>query len=144
MSQSTELNRSLGFIASASLVVGTIIGTGVFLKAAIMSQIVGSPFWVLMAWVVAGLLSLAGALTYAEIGILFPRAGGEYVYLRESYGDLTAYLYGWQRFWVSSPGTIAAYSVGAATFVAPLFGLDWIGGQRGLAIFLIVLFLVPQ
>lgn len=105
-----------------------------------MSQIVGSPFWVLVAWVVAGLLSLAGALTYAEIGILFPRAGGEYVYLRESYGDLTAYLYGWQRFWVSSPGTIAAYAVGAATFVAPVFGLDWIGGQRGFAIAMIILF----
>ncbi len=84
----TEQNRSLSFIAALALVIGTMIGTGVFLKAAIMSQTVGSSYWVLVAWVVAGLLSLAGALTYAEIGALFPKAGGEYVYLKEGYGEL--------------------------------------------------------
>ena len=116
MQNSSEQNRSLSFIAALALVIGTMIGTGVFLKAAIMSQTVGSSYWVLIAWVVAGLLSLAGALTYAEIGALFPRAGGEYVYLKEGYGELIAILYGWQRFLISSPGTIAAYAVGTATF----------------------------
>ncbi|HEY8270461.1 MAG TPA: amino acid permease [Pseudobdellovibrionaceae bacterium] len=138
--KSQELQRTLGLLPSASLVVGTIIGTGVFLKAAIMSQLVGSSFWVLVAWAVAGVLSLAGALTYAEIGILFPRAGGEYVYLREAYGNLTAFLYGWQRFLISNTGTIAAYAVGAATFAAPLFDLSWCGGVKGFSILLIAIF----
>jgi APA family basic amino acid/polyamine antiporter len=135
-----ELQRTLGLLPSASLVIGTIIGTGVFLKAAIMSQVVGSSFWVLVAWGAAGLLSLAGALTYAEIGILFPRAGGEYVFLREAYGDLPAFLYGWQRFLISNTGTIAAYAVGAATFGAPLFDLSWCGGIKGFSILLIAIF----
>lgn len=133
----TELKRSLGLVSAVSLVIGTIIGTGVFLKAAIMSQLLGSAYWVLVAWLVAGLLSLAGALTYAEIGILFPRAGGEYVYLKEAFGEMPAFLYGWQRFWVSAPGTIAAYAVGTATFAAPLFKMDLLGGQKGFALFLI-------
>jgi APA family basic amino acid/polyamine antiporter len=138
--KSPALERTLGFSASIAVVVGTIIGTGVFLKAAIMSQYVGSATWVLAAWAFAGLLSLAGALTYAEIGILFPRAGGEYVYIREAYGDLPAFLYGWQRFWIANPGTIAAYAVGAATFAQPLFSLDYLGGTKGFAILLIALF----
>jgi APA family basic amino acid/polyamine antiporter len=98
-------------------VVGTVIGTGIFLKAGIMSQIVGAAHWMLLAWVAAGILSFAGALVYAEIGSLFPRAGGEYVYIREAYGDLPGFLYGWMRFWVASPGSIAAYAVGGATFL---------------------------
>lgn len=101
--------------------VGTVIGTGVFLKAAIMSQSVGSPLWVLACWGFAGLLSLIGALCYSELGGLFPKAGGEYVFLREAYGDLAAFLYGWMRFWIATPGSIAAYGVGAATFLKPLF-----------------------
>jgi APA family basic amino acid/polyamine antiporter len=87
MTNNNEMTRTLGFIPVLSLVVGTILGTGVFLKAAIMSQYLGNSMWVLIAYVVAGLLSLAGALTYAEIGILFPRAGGEYVYLKEAFLD---------------------------------------------------------
>ncbi|QDK46173.1 amino acid permease [Bdellovibrio sp. ZAP7] len=140
MNQNSEMTRTLGFIPVLSLVIGTILGTGVFLKAAIMSQYLGNSMWVLIAYVVAGLLSLAGALTYAEIGILFPRAGGEYVYLKEAFGEMPAYLYGWQRFWVSAPGTIAAYAVGTATFAAPILNLDWMGGQKGFAVILIIVF----
>ena len=77
------LRRASARGRAASLVVGTIIGTGVFLKTAVMAQLGGSAAWVLAAWAVAGVLSLAGALTYAELGAMFPRAGGEYVYLRE-------------------------------------------------------------
>ncbi|WP_413582070.1 APC family permease [Bdellovibrio sp. HCB288] len=140
MTPQNEMHRTLGFIPVFSLVVGTILGTGVFLKAAIMSQYLGSATWVLIAYVVAGLLSLAGALTYAEIGILFPRAGGEYVYLKEAFGEMPAYLYGWMRFWVGAPGTIAAYAVGTATFAAPIMNLEWMGGLKGFAIVLIVFF----
>jgi APA family basic amino acid/polyamine antiporter len=116
------LKRGLGFKESISIVVGTIIGTGIFMKSGIMSQTLGSPMMVLLAWVVAGLLSLAGALTYAELGSLFPKAGGEFTYLQETYGELPAFLYGWMRFWIGTPGSIAAYAVGAATFLSPLFG----------------------
>jgi APA family basic amino acid/polyamine antiporter len=117
MAEQIQLVRGLTPLHAGALVVGTVIGTGIFLKAGIMSQTVGSPGWMLLAWVAAGILSFAGALVYAEIGTLFPRAGGEYVYIREAYGDLMGFLYGWMRFWVASPGSIAAYAVGGATFL---------------------------
>lgn len=129
-----RLIRGLGFVDAAAIVVGSMIGTGVFLKSGIMAQQVGAPGWVLLAWVLAGVLSLAGALTYAELGAMFPRAGGEYVYLREAYGDLTAFLFGWTRFWIAGPGTIAAYAVGAATFLEGAVDLDVIGGKVGMGI----------
>lgn len=116
------LSRGLGFKESIAIVIGTIIGTGIFMKTAVMSQTVGSPGIVLAAWLVAGLLSLAGALTYAELGSLFPKAGGEFVYLKETYGELPGFLYGWMRFWIGTPGSIAAYAVGSATFLSPLYG----------------------
>lgn len=112
-----ELVRGLGPWASASIVVGTIIGTGIFLKTSVMTQVGGSATWVLAAWAVAGALSLFGALTYAELGAMFPRAGGEYVFLREGYGPGLGYLYAWNRFWIATPGSIAAYAVGTATFL---------------------------
>ena len=125
---------------TVALVVGTIIGTGIFLKSATMAQQVGSPALVLLVWALAGLLSLAGALTYAEIGALFPQAGGEYVYLRESYGELPAFLYGWMRFAIASPGSIAAYAVGGATFLQGAVSLDGVGGVSGVGFFFIVFF----
>ena len=112
-----ELRRDLGPWAAAALVVGTIIGTGVFLKTGTMAAIGGSAVWVLVAWGAAGLLSFTGALTYAELGAMFPRAGGEYIYLREGYGPAMGYLYAWNRFWIATPGSIAAYAVGTATFL---------------------------
>lgn len=134
------LQRGLGPWAAASLTIGTIIGTGVFLKAAVMAQIAGSAVWVLAAWAVAGLLSLAGAMTYAELGAMYPSAGGEYVYLRKGYGPMLGYLYGWNRFWIATPGSIAAYAVGSATFLAPVLPIDQLGGQVPVAIGLIVIF----
>ncbi|MGE0632148.1 MAG: APC family permease [Pseudobdellovibrionaceae bacterium] len=125
---------------SISLVIGTIIGTGIFIKAAIMTQQAGSPGWVLLAWVAAGILSLTGALAYAELGALFPKAGGEYVFLKEGYGNLLAFLYGWMRFWIASPGSIAAYAVGAATFAARVYPLDSLGGKSAVAIALVAIF----
>ena len=135
-----KLVRGLGFIDATSLVIGSIIGTGIFLKTPIMAQTVGSPFYVLLAWLVAGLLSCAGALAYAELGGMFHQTGGEYVYLKEAYGPLPSFMYGWQRFWIGSPGTIAAYSVGAATFLCALSPMSFIGGKVGLAVAFVIFF----
>ena len=122
MAHSTNVQLKVGLSGwdASALVVGSIIGTGVFLKAATMAQSTGSPLWVFLALLFAGLLSMAGALSYAELGARYPRAGGEYVFLREGYGDFVAFLYGWSRFWIGSPGSIAAYAVGAATFISGL------------------------
>ena len=114
---SVHLLRRLGFKESFAIVVGSIIGTGIFLKTAVMAQDAGSPFYVLLALLTAGVLSYIGALIYAELGCLFPAAGGEYVFLREAYGPLTGFLFGWTRFWIASPGSIAAYAIGAVTFL---------------------------
>jgi basic amino acid/polyamine antiporter, APA family len=118
-----ELVRGLSFTSTTALVIGSIIGTGVFFKAAIMAQQVGSPALVLAAWVVAGLLSLVGALTFAELGGMLPHAGGEYVYLRMAYGDGPAFLCGWMRLVVSSGG-VAALGVGFATFLSAVIPLN--------------------
>lgn len=117
MVSSGGLVRGLGPWGAASLVVGTIIGTGIFLKTPGMAQLGGSALWVLAAWAAGGVLSLTGAMTYAELGAMFPHAGGEYVYLRRGYGPFLGYLYAWTRFWIATPGSIAAYAVGSATFV---------------------------
>jgi APA family basic amino acid/polyamine antiporter len=112
------LVRGLGPWGASSLVVGTIIGTGVFLNTQDMAELGGSALWVLLAWAVAGVLSFAGAMTYAELGAMFPTAGGEYIYLRRGYGPFMGYLFAWNRFWIATPGSIAAYAVGTATFIA--------------------------
>ncbi len=119
-----QLVRALGPWQAASLVVGTIIGTGIFLKTAVMAQQAGSAAWVLAAWACAGALSLFGALTYAELGAMFPQAGGEYVFLRRGYGPGMGYLYAWNRFWIATPGSIAAYAVGTTTFLGGVLPID--------------------
>lgn len=137
---SNQLVRGLNLVDAASIVVGSIIGTGVFLKTATMASLVGTPGMVILIWIVAGLLSLAGALAYAELGSLMPSAGGEYVYLKEGYGDLWAFLYGWMRFWIGSPGSIAAYAVGAMTFMSGAVDLSFVGGKASAAVIVIILF----
>ncbi len=111
------LVRGLGLLAATAIVVGDVIGTGVFLKARVMTCNVGSPGLVVTVWVVGGLLSLAGALTYAELAVMMPRAGGEYVFIREAYGRLWGFLYGWTRFFVASTGGLAGLAAGFAIFL---------------------------
>jgi APA family basic amino acid/polyamine antiporter len=111
------LVRGLGGLAATAIVVGDVIGTGVFLKARVMTCNVGSPSIVMLVWVVGGLLSLAGALTYAELAVLMPRAGGEYVFIREAYGRLWGFLYGWTRFFVATTGGLAGLAFGFAIFL---------------------------
>lgn len=117
-----RLVRRLSLLDSMSLVVGTIVGTGVLLKAAVMTQLLGSPWAVLAAWLAAGVLTLFGALAYAELGAMMPEAGGEYVFLRAAFGDAVAFLYGWVRFTAGS-GSLAALGVSFATFLSPLVPL---------------------
>jgi APA family basic amino acid/polyamine antiporter len=119
-----ELVRGLNLSATTSLVVGTIIGTGVFLKTARMAQATGTPGLVLLAWAAAGLLSLAGALSYAELGAMLPDEGGEYVYLRAAYGDLPAFLFGWMRLVVGSSGSIASFGAAFAAFLSVLIPMN--------------------
>ena len=119
-----QLHRGLTLAHTIALVAGAVIGTGVFLKAAVMAQTVGSPSLVLWAWALAGLLSMAGALTYAELGALLPHAGGEYVYLLRAYGEGPAFLYGWMRFVMGSAGSIASLAVGFATFLAAILPIN--------------------
>lgn len=113
-----DLRRALGVRDALAIVAGSMIGTGIFLKTAPMAQLLGSPFWVIVAWFVAGTLSFLGALTYAELGALFPHSGGGYLYMREAYGRLPGFLAGWISFWILFPGSIAAYAVAAATFLS--------------------------
>ena len=92
--------------------VGTIIGSGIFLVPAEMMQAVGSARLVYLAWIVGGLLSFFGALTYAELGAMKPQAGGEYVYIRDAYGPLTGFLYAWTWFVIAKPASIATITTG--------------------------------
>lgn len=151
-----ELARTLTLRDAIALVL-TVIGTGVFLKAAPMAQLVGSPSKVLLAWLAAGLLSLAGALTYAELGAMMPEAGGEYVFLREAYGDLAGFLFGWSSVMLIASGGLAAVANAVASFLAAFVSLNgvWItrdlhllgqtvhwqlGGQQLVAVAIILLF----
>jgi APA family basic amino acid/polyamine antiporter len=107
-----ELARDLGVSHASAVVVGTIIGSGIFLVPAEMMQAVGSAKLVYLAWVVGGLLSFAGALTYAELGAMKPQAGGEYVYVRDGYGPLGGFLYAWTWFVIAKPASIATVVTG--------------------------------
>jgi basic amino acid/polyamine antiporter, APA family len=116
MAGSATLVRGLGLVAATSIVISDVIGTGVFLKARVMTCNVGAPALVVAVWVAGGLLSLAGALTYAELAAMMPRSGGEYVFLREAYGRGCGFLYGWMRFFVGNGGALAALAAGFAIF----------------------------
>ena len=107
-----ELARDLGLSHAGAVVVGTIIGSGIFLVPTEMMQAVGSARLVYLAWVVGGLLSFFGALTYAELGAMKPQAGGEYVYVRDAYGPLAAFLYSWTWFLIAKPASIATITTG--------------------------------
>jgi basic amino acid/polyamine antiporter, APA family len=108
----SELSRDLGVSHAAAVVVGTIIGSGIFLVPSEMMQAVGSAKLVYLAWLVGGLLSFFGALTYAELGAMKPQAGGEYVYVRDAYGPMAGFLYAWTWFVIAKPASIATIATG--------------------------------
>jgi APA family basic amino acid/polyamine antiporter len=117
----SELKRDLGLWGAVAIVVGTVIGSGIFLVPKTMVLKVGSPEMVFAVFVFGGLLSLAGALTYAELAAAMPEAGGEYVYLREAYGPMWAFLYGWTQMWVAKSGSIATLATAFFYYLANFF-----------------------
>ncbi|HVT57624.1 MAG TPA: amino acid permease [Thermoanaerobaculia bacterium] len=112
--------RELGLLDSTMMVAGSMIGSGIFIVSADIARQVGSAGWLLAVWLVTGLLTVAAALSYGELAAMMPRAGGQYVYLRESYSPLWGFLYGWTMFLVIQTGTIAAVAVGFARFLGVL------------------------
>ncbi|MGI8744030.1 MAG: APC family permease [Bryobacteraceae bacterium] len=112
------LKRDLGLGSAASIVVGTVIGSGIFLVPSPMIQNVGSTAMLFAVWIAGGLLSLFGALSYAELAAALPEAGGEYVYLREAYGPLWGFLYGWTQMWVAKSGSIATLAAGFLIYLS--------------------------
>ena len=116
------LIRGLTLVAAVSIIIANVVGTGVFLKARVMTCNVGTPGMVVTVWVVAGLLSLAGALTYAELAAMMPRAGGEYVFVREAYGSGASFLYGWMQLLIAKTGSQASLAAGLAIFLNDLTG----------------------
>src|SRR5437867_7759392 len=117
----TEFHRGLGLYASTMMVVGSMIGSGIFIVSADMARTVGSPGWLLGAWLLTGVLTVVGALSYGELAAMMPRAGGQYVYLRQAFSPIWGFLYGWTLFLVIQTGTIAAVAVGFARY----FGALW-------------------
>ncbi len=118
----------LGVWHATAIVVGTIIGSGIFLVPQEMMRAVGSGKMVYLAWIVGGVLTLFGAMTYAELGAMMPRAGGEYVFLRNAYGDLPAFLYMWTWFAVAKPASIASVTTGLARVMGVFPAFAWLDG----------------
>jgi APA family basic amino acid/polyamine antiporter len=122
-SPDSGLKRQIGLATAAAVVVGEVVGVGIFLTPAAMAKSLGSPLLVLVVWLLSGLMALSGALCYGELAARYPAAGGGYVYLREAYGAPLAFLYGWMVFLVLDPGLTAALAVGAASYVGYAAGL---------------------
>ncbi|MFN2457695.1 MAG: APC family permease [Chitinophagaceae bacterium] len=113
--------RSLGLLDATMIVAGSMIGSGIFIVSADMLKDVGSAGWLIAAWLITGFMTLTAALSYGELSAMFPKAGGQYVYLKEAYNPLIGFLYGWSFFAVIQTGTIAAVGVAFAKFAAYLF-----------------------
>lgn len=116
-----HFKRELGLLDGTMLVVGSMIGSGIFIVSSDIARQIGSAGWLSLIWVVSGLITMIAAVSYGELSAMFPKAGGQYVYLREAYGKLIAFLYGWSFFAVIQTGTIAAVGVGFSKFAAYLF-----------------------
>src|SRR3954469_23964471 len=115
-----KLVRALSRVDATMMVVGSMIGSGIFIVSSESSRLVGSPGWLLAAWALAGLMTITGALCCGELAAMMPRAGGQYVFLREAYGPAFGFLFGWSLFLVVQTGTIAAVAVAFAKFLGVL------------------------
>src|ERR687885_778741 len=120
--------RGLGLLDSTMIVAGSMIGSGIFIVSSIIARQVGSPGWLLVVWIVTGLLTLTAALSYGELAAMMPKAGGQYVYLREAFSPLWGFLYGWTLFMVIQTGTIAAVGVGFCRYPGGV--LPWVVGRH--------------
>src|SRR5512147_2349443 len=108
MPSSPQLAKTIGLWSATTLVIGSVIGSNIFMKPATMAAQLGSPYMIIIVWLVAGIVSMFGAMAYAELGTMFPETGGQYVYLRYAFGDFIAYLYGWGSIAVINTAAIAA------------------------------------
>src|SRR5205085_4426141 len=122
--KATGFIRGLGLLDSTMIVAGSMIGSGIFIVSGGISKQVGAPGWLLVVWIVTGLLTIMAALSYGELAAMMPKAGGQYVYLREAFSPIWGFLYGWTLFLVIQSGTIAAVAVGFARFSGVL--VPWI------------------
>src|SRR5437899_326775 len=122
--------RELSVFDATMIVAGSMIGSGIFIVSADIARQVGSPFWLLAVWAATGLLTVVAALSYGELAAMFPDAGGQYVFLREAFGPLTGFLYGWTLFLVIQTGTIAAVAVAFAKFLGAV--VPWISATNRL------------
>lgn len=120
---SSILERKYGLLTAVAVIIGQVIAVGIFLTPAGMARSVGSPFWLLVIWLLMGAMTLCGALCYAELAARFPEAGGSYVYLREAYGGSVAFLYGWMVLLVLDPGLTAIFSVGLTSYLGHIVSL---------------------
>ncbi len=116
--------RGLGLLDSTMIVAGSMIGSGIFIVSSIIARQVGAPGWLLVVWIVTGLLTLMAALSYGELAAMMPKAGGQYVYLREAFSPLWGFLYGWTLFLVIQTGTVAAVAIGFARYTGVL--VPWV------------------
>jgi APA family basic amino acid/polyamine antiporter len=122
MAQSSpSFKPTLGLLDATMIVAGSMIGSGIFIVSTEMTTYVGSAGWLILAWVLTGFLTLTAAISYGELSSMFPKAGGQYVYLREAFNPLTGFLYGWSLFAVIQTGTIAAVGVAFSKFAAYIF-----------------------
>ncbi|MCX6163368.1 MAG: amino acid permease [Ignavibacteriae bacterium] len=128
MEDKHTFKRELGLFDSTMLVVGSMIGSGIFIVSADIARTVSSPGWLIIAWIVTGVITLAAALCYGELAAMMPHAGGQYVYLRESWNPLTGFLYGWTFYLVIQTGTIAAVAVAFAKYTGVL--IPWFSEQH--------------
>src|SRR6187455_1361870 len=120
MSEQSNFKPSLGLLDATMVVAGSMIGSGIFIVSADISRNVGSVGWLIFVWVITGFMTLTVAISYGELSAMFPRAGGQYVYLKEAYNPLIGFLYGWSFFAVIQTGTIAAVAVAFAKFLGYL------------------------
>src|SRR6201989_2393845 len=116
--QSTSFKPSLGLVDATMVVAGSMIGSGIFIVSSDITRYTGSAGWLIAVWLITGFMTITAAVSYGELSGMFPKAGGQYVYLKESYNNLIAFLYGWSFFAVIQTGTIAAVGVAFSKFTA--------------------------
>src|SRR5438034_9899867 len=117
----TSFKQSLGLVDATMVVAGSMIGSGIFIVSADITRNVGSAGWLIAVWLITGFMTITAAVSYGELSSMFPKAGGQYVYLREAFNPLTGFLYGWSLFAVIQTGTIAAVGVAFSKFAAYIF-----------------------
>ena len=127
MDHENTFKRSLNLFDSTAIVAGSMIGSGIFIVSADVSRMLGSPGWLMIAWLIAGFLTICAALSYGELAAMFPKAGGQYVYLKEAYNPLIGFLFGWTMFLVIQTGTIAAVAMAFAKFSGVL--IPWVSEE---------------